>query len=137
MVLINVLEHIYDDAGALAALKSHLKPGGTCVVYVPALNGVYGPYDREVGHWRRYSKKRLAAVAREAGPDARVAVRYVNILAIPAWILLSLGGLKRDADSVGRTLGLWDKIGVPFGRIVESRIPPPIGLNLLCVSRND
>jgi SAM-dependent methyltransferase len=136
VVLINVLEHIYDDAGALAALRGHLKPGGTCVVYVPALNGVYGPYDREVGHWRRYSKSRLRAVAREAGLTP-VHIRYVNLLAIPAWVALSLGGIKTDAGSVGRSLRVWDRYAVPLGRAVEGRIHPPIGLNLLCVSRND
>jgi 2-polyprenyl-3-methyl-5-hydroxy-6-metoxy-1,4-benzoquinol methylase len=134
-VLINVLEHIHDDAGALRALAAHLKPGGSCLIYVPALNWLYGPFDRDVGHYRRYSKRRLAAVVREAGLQP-VVLRYVNLLAIPAWIVFSVGGVNRDdVGSVSRSLGLWDRVGVPLTRAVEGRMSPPIGLNLFCVAR--
>jgi SAM-dependent methyltransferase len=67
VVMINVLEHIRDDAGALSDLRRLLRPSGTLVLYVPALNGLYGPWDRAVGHCRRYSKWRLREVARAAG----------------------------------------------------------------------
>lgn len=136
-VMVNVLEHIYDDAEALRALASRLKPGGRCLIYVPALNWLYGPYDRDVGHYRRYSKRRLAAVARDAGLRP-LALRYVNVLAIPAWMLLSLtwrgGG---DMPRVGRGLDLWDRVGVPLTRALERTLPPPIGLNLFCVACKD
>jgi 2-polyprenyl-3-methyl-5-hydroxy-6-metoxy-1,4-benzoquinol methylase len=136
-VLINVLEHIHDDCGALRALAAHLNPGGNCLVYVPAMNWLYGPFDRDVGHYRRYSKRRLAAVVREAGLRP-VALRYVNMLAIPAWMAYSSRGMDRDdAHSVGRSLDLWDRVGVPLTRSLEQRVRPPIGLNLFCVARRD
>jgi SAM-dependent methyltransferase len=136
-IMVNVLEHIRDDAGALRALRDRLNPGGNCLIYVPALNWLYGPYDREVGHYRRYSKRRLAAVAREAGLRP-VSLRYVNMLAIPAWAVFSSGWLDRgDTQRVGRSLDLWDRVGVPLTRAIERRVPPPIGLNLFCVARRE
>ena len=134
-VIINLLEHIYDDAGALGTLRDRLNPGGNCVIYVPALNGLYGAYDRDVGHYRRYSKRRLAGVVREAGLRP-VTLRYVNICAIPAWVLFSSKWLDRDnVQSVGRSLELWDRVGVPLTRAIERRVSPPLGLNLFCVAR--
>ncbi len=60
VLMVNVLEHIPDDVAALAQLGRAVVPGRTIVVYVPALNGLYGPWDRQVGHYRRYSVWRLA-----------------------------------------------------------------------------
>jgi SAM-dependent methyltransferase len=136
-VMVNVLEHIYDDAAAVRSLGERLTPGGNCLIYVPALNGLYGRQDRAVGHFRRYSKARLAAVVREAGLRP-VSLRYVNALAIPGWVVFSLRWRGNgDAQRIGRSLDLWDRVGIPLTRALESRIAPPIGLNLFCVARKD
>jgi len=131
IVMVNVLEHIEDDAGALALLTRRLKPGGSIVVYVPALNGLYGPWDRKVGHFRRYSKWRMRAIAREAGAEL-TELRYVNALAIPAWIAFSRTDVVK---AQARSLSLWDRTGVPISRAIETRFRPPIGLNILAVIR--
>jgi 2-polyprenyl-3-methyl-5-hydroxy-6-metoxy-1,4-benzoquinol methylase len=135
VVLINVLEHIHDDRGTLRALSERLNPGGNCLIYVPAFNWLYGALDRDIGHYRRYSKRRLAAVASEAGLQP-VALRYVNLLAIPAWSVYASARFHRhDTRSAGRSLNLWDRVGVPVTRAIEQRIQPPAGLNVLCVAR--
>jgi 2-polyprenyl-3-methyl-5-hydroxy-6-metoxy-1,4-benzoquinol methylase len=134
VVLINVLEHMEDDAGTLAHLTRMLYPGGGVVIYVPALNGLYGPWDRKVGHFRRYSKWRLREVVAEAGLDL-VELRYVNLLAIPAWLAFSRFSTAAGEDP-GRSLSIWDRTGVPLGRMIESRLRPPLGLNLLCVAHS-
>ncbi|WP_196807232.1 class I SAM-dependent methyltransferase [Candidatus Solirubrobacter pratensis] len=131
-LMVNVLEHIEDDAGALASLRRVVRPGGTIVLYVPALNGLYGVWDRKVGHFRRYSKWRVRGVAREAGLEVQE-LRYANILAIPAWFVFSRSKVE---TTIGQGLSLWDRTGVPLGRAIESRVPMPIGLNLLAVLRN-
>lgn len=133
VVLINVLEHIEDDAGTLAALSRFLRPRGTLVIYVPALNGLYGPWDRKVGHFRRYSKWRLRETAAEAGLGV-AELRYANLLAIPAWFAFSRFS-ARSNDDPGNSLSIWDRTGVPLSRMIESRVRPPVGLNLLCIAR--
>jgi len=64
---LNVLEHIEDDAAALAGLYAKLQPGGTLFIYVPAFNVLYGAMDRLVGHYRRYRLEGLRARVSEAG----------------------------------------------------------------------
>ncbi len=129
IVMVNVLEHIEDDAGVLGSFADILRPHGTVVIYVPALNALYGPWDRRVGHFRRYSKWRLREVARAA--DLKVVeMRYVNLLAIPAWLAFSRTNIDTSA---GSSLSIWDRVGVPAGRALERRVKVPIGLNVLAV----
>ncbi len=133
VLMVNVLEHIADDAGALEGLGRLLVPGGNIVVYVPALNGLYGALDRKIGHYRRYSVWRLGEVFREAGLEP-VELRWVNFIAIPAWAAFGRGDVD-DRQRSGNLLSLWDRVAVPAGRFLEAHVRVPIGLNVLGVAR--
>ena len=62
-----VLEHIDDDEGALAEWISCLSPGGHLVLSVPAHEDRYGAMDAYVGHYRRYSPRKLTEMAEALG----------------------------------------------------------------------
>lgn len=131
ILLTNVLEHIREDSVFLAELSQHLVRHGNIVIYVPAINHLFTNWDRNAGHYRRYSKSRLAGVVEEAGLRS-VELRYVNALAIPAWPLS--GRLVGREGELARSVGIWDRLMVPTTRFIESRVRLPIGLNLLCVA---
>jgi SAM-dependent methyltransferase len=133
VLMVNVLEHIADDVDALRGLSQLLVPGGDVVAYVPALNGLYGPQDKKVGHYRRYSVWRLREVFREAGL-APIELRWANLIAIPAWAAFGRGDITDDQRS-SKLLSLWDRTAVPAGRFIEGRVRIPIGLNVLGVAR--
>ncbi len=133
VLMVNVLEHIADDAAALRGLSRLLVPGGDVVVYVPALNSLYGAVDEKVGHYRCYSVWRLREVFREAGLEP-VELRWVNFLAIPAWAAFSRGDVD-DRQRSGKLLSLWDRTAVPATRFLEAHVRMPIGLNVLGVGR--
>ncbi len=133
VLMVNVLEHIADDVKALRGLSRLLVPGGSVVVYVPALNGLYGPLDAKIGHYRRYSVWRLGEVFREAGLEP-VELRWVNLLAIPAWAAFGRGDVN-DPNRSSKLLSLWDRTAVPAARFLEAHVRMPIGLNVLGVGR--
>ena len=62
-----VLEHLEDDAAALRAWSDWISPGGLLIVSVPAHPHRFGPADRAVGHWRRYSREELTRLMTEVG----------------------------------------------------------------------
>jgi SAM-dependent methyltransferase len=66
-VLLNVLEHIKDDAGAVRQLRRILKPGGAVVLEVPAGPHLYDVYDKVLMHFRRYSLSGLRRLLTGAG----------------------------------------------------------------------
>jgi SAM-dependent methyltransferase len=62
-----VLEHIEDDAAALAEWATHVRPGGWLMLSVPAHQHRFGPWDEIVGHYRRYSPADISALLHRAG----------------------------------------------------------------------
>lgn len=66
-VLLNVLEHIEDDAAAVRHLFRITKPGGAVVLEVPAGKSLHDIYDRVLMHHRRYDMRSLCELLRGAG----------------------------------------------------------------------
>ena len=62
ILYIDVLEHIHDDRRELAEASRHLASGGHLVVVSPAHNWLYTPFDKAVGHYRRYNRQSLGAI---------------------------------------------------------------------------
>ena len=69
-----VLEHLPDDAAALAAWRELLRPGGRLLVSVPAGLRRFGASDELVGHERRYERAGLVDLLVRSGfsePEVR------------------------------------------------------------------
>jgi glycosyltransferase involved in cell wall biosynthesis len=71
-----VLEHIVDDHGFLAAAHALLEPGGRMLVSVPAHQDRFSAWDEMVGHVRRYEHRELTARFTEAGFQVEVLWNY-------------------------------------------------------------
>ena len=67
IVMLNVLEHIDHDLGALQKVFDLLKPGGILVIEVPASPMLYGAYDIQLRHFRRYAAGEFFAKLKKAG----------------------------------------------------------------------
>jgi len=128
-ICFNVLEHIADDAGALGAVRSKLRPGGALLLLVPAHRLLFGEIDRSVAHVRRYDKSGLRARLEAAGFSV-VELRHVNPLGAVGW-LVSSRILRRPQVPEG-PLKLYDRL-VPLLRAAD-RVPLPFGLSLWAVA---
>jgi hypothetical protein len=84
IVLLNVLEHIEDDAALLARAARSLRPGGALIVFAPAFAHLYARMDREAGHFRRYSRRALVRLVEQPGLEV-VHARYFNAIGFFGW----------------------------------------------------
>jgi SAM-dependent methyltransferase len=128
IVCFNVLEHVHDDAAALRALRDLLAPGGALLLLVPAHPALTGPFDRAVGHLRRYTRARIAAVFAGSGLHLET-MRHVNPVGALGWAV-RIRLLQREEWPV-TSFRVFDRL-VPVLRVLD-RLRLPFGLSLWVV----
>jgi SAM-dependent methyltransferase len=131
-VCLNVLEHIEDDARALGAMASVLAPGGAIVLLAPAFPALYGPIDRNLSHYRRYSRSSLAGLAQHTGLRIEK-LHYVNAVGFFGW-WINARVFRREAQSESQ-IRIFDRCVAPWMSRLEAIAPPPFGQSLFAVLR--
>lgn len=105
LVMLNVLEHIEDDVGALEKSFNLLKPGGVLIIEVPAGKVLYDAYDAELNHFRRYSSVELERKLGGAGFEI-CRKSHLGFVLFPAFALIKLVNrmpfFKRDNKVVSK-----------------------------------
>lgn len=79
----DVLEHIEGDRQAMAEMVRVLKPGGICVLTVPAHRWLWSEHDEALDHLRRYEAAGLRDLIEAAGLQIELYSKAVAI-AMPA-----------------------------------------------------
>ncbi len=139
VALLDVLEHVVDDKGSLAAILTRLKPGGALILTVPANPWMWSAHDVAHHHHRRYRKADLARLAREAGYEIDLLSPF-NTMLFPLIAGVRVLNKLRGHDSADDTLpspavnGALDRLfGLEAGLI--GRLPLPFGVSLVAVLR--
>ncbi len=105
LLYIDVLEHIEDDRAELRAALAHLASGGRIIVLSPAHPWLFTPFDRALGHFRRYTKESLRACT-------PIGARRVELYYLDAVGLLASGAnrllLQQSIPSAGQ-IAFWDR----------------------------
>jgi len=84
VVCLNMLEHVSDEAGALANIRSALAVGGRAIILVPQNPRIYGTLDEALGHVRRYSRESLREALTRAGFEVESMFDF-NRSTTPGW----------------------------------------------------
>lgn len=129
-VCLNVLEHIEDDGAAIAGMASVLAPGGVIVLILPAFPSLFGPIDKNLGHYRRYTRRSIGRLADAARLRIRRA-HYMNVCGFFGW-WANAHIFRREAQSEGQ-IEFFDRYVVPLQSRLESVAPPPFGQSLFAV----
>jgi SAM-dependent methyltransferase len=85
--MFDVLEHIEDDGACLKEVNRILKPGGRLILTVPAFMFLFSDFDREAGHFRRYTLSTLTARLRENGFAIDYKTYLFMMLTVPMFLL--------------------------------------------------
>jgi len=133
IVCVNVLEHIEDDVQALALFREVVTAtNGKVLIFVPAVQRIYGPHDAALGHHRRYSKRSLTAAFKAAGLVTE-SIRYTNPIGLLGWMYnLYVSG---NTEHTSGQVRLFDRLVAPWALPLERVVTPPIGLSLFAVGR--
>lgn len=127
---LNVVEHIEDDLLALRNCHKLLKSGGQVVILVPAFNTIYNRFDKELEHFRRYTKSSLSKVIER--DFELIHSQYFNAMGIPGWVVS--GGILKNKTLPKNQVKLYNAL-VPAFKLVDKALFNSIGLSVIQVGR--
>jgi hypothetical protein len=129
LLYVDVLEHIEHDRAELERAAAHLDRGGCLVVLAPAHPWLFSPFDRAIGHYRRYTRSSLRAL----DPPGLVLARSIYLDSIG--LLASLGNRLVLSQSLPRPgqIAFWDKVLVRCSRLVDPLLRYSVGKSVLMV----
>jgi SAM-dependent methyltransferase len=134
----DVIEHIDDDAAAVAAIATKLKPGGTFIMTVPAHPWMWSAHDVVNHHKRRYSKAALRRLI-DGSLLELTRIGYFNSILFPVAVAARAASKLRGKDDASLKLppallnSALEKI-FASERYLVGRLPLPPGLSLFAVA---
>jgi SAM-dependent methyltransferase len=129
IIYIDVLEHIEKDAEELSTAKQLLKPGGYILVLSPAFQSLYNPFDKAIGHFRRYSKKQLKKITPPGLQLIKCA--YFDSMGFFASALNKLF-LRKKYPSQKQVL-FWDRWIVPVSKVTDKILFHSFGKTIIAI----
>ena len=115
IIYIDVIEHIQDDKKEIQTATDLLNPGGTLIVLSPAHNFLMSPFDKAIGHYRRYSKKTLITTGNEKISIKKIF--YLDSIGLMA-SLANKYFLKQDYPSK-KEIAFWDSVIIPVSKFID------------------
>ena len=131
ILYIDVLEHIEHDRDEAALAASHLAPGGCLLILVPAHQSLYTPFDKAIGHFRRYNKPMLT----RAIPDSLACERLSYLDSVGSVLSLLNRALLKKSMPSSRDILFWDRVVIPVSRVVDRLTGFHVGKSLLGIWR--
>lgn len=116
IIYIDVLEHIHEHHQEIENAIAHLHPGGYLVILAPAHPSLYSDFDREIGHFRRYTPDQLKALF-PCGRGEFVKACHIDHMGY----FLSLVNryiVKKSMPSY-TSIRIWDRYLVPVSKKID------------------
>ena len=123
----NVIEHIEDDKLSLKNCKYLLKPGGHLILLAPAYSWLFGTFDKQLGHFRRYTIKTLSDLLEKQHFEISSG-SYFNITGIAGWFLF--GKIFRRRMLGKGEMSAFNSI-VPFAKLTDRILAKKAGLSII------
>ena len=127
ILYIDVIEHIEDDTAEIRTAASHLASGGHLVLLCPAHQSLYSPFDKAVGHHRRYSKSMFRGLCPDSLSEQRMI--YLDSVGLFASIANKLV-LSQSIPTPGQ-VAFWDKCLVRASRVNDWILRYSVGKSVL------
>lgn len=127
IIYIDVLEHIEKDKEELEAAAALLKPGGHIIILSPAFQSLYSPFDKAIGHYRRYTKPTLRKLI--PGSLSEVQLRYIDSTGY-FMSLMNRMVLKQKYPTQTQ-VDTWNNYAVPLSRIMDRIVIYSFGKTIL------
>lgn len=87
VLLLDVLEHVDDEAALLLELKRVIKEDGHILLSVPAFMALWSRHDEQAGHRKRYRAVELRRLCSDAGLEVLSVYHFNTSMFLPIYVL--------------------------------------------------
>ena len=129
IIYIDVLEHIEADGEEMKKASALLNTGGHIVVLSPAFQFLYSPFDKAIGHRRRYNKKMLRNIT--PGSLQPVSNRYYDTVGYFAALMNKL--FLRQKVPTHKQVMFWETWMLPLSKISDKLFFHSFGKSIIGV----
>lgn len=135
VTVLDVIEHVDDDASLLTSLAARMHPGADLVVTVPAMSWLFSSWDTDLGHRRRYSKRALLTLVERCGFEV-VEASYLFPELVPPALLRKLRRSSGHAAEFPDLPALVDRLAASVSRsTARLRRWWPVGTSVVVIAR--
>ena len=130
IIYLDVLEHIKNDKNEIDMALKSLKKNGNLIINVPAFQFLYSDFDKNVGHYRRYDKKKLILLFKNK-KYKKILLSYYDSF---GFILSFLSKILKTnfKKNFKQKIILWNFL-IPYSKILDKIIFNSFGKSLICV----
>jgi len=136
VTLLDVIEHLDDDAGALRGAAAALRPGGFVLVTTPAHPWLWSGHDEMNEHRRRYTRSTLRTALARAGLEPLL-LSHFNTRLFPLALAHRLGRRRDTSDGLRLPPGPLNRAfrALFSGEARGIERGYPFGLSLVAIAR--
>jgi len=129
IIYIDVLEHIEKDTEEMEKAAALLNTGGHIIVLSPAFQFLYNPFDKAIGHHRRYNKKMIKNITPEK--FQLVSCKYYDSIGYFAALMNKLF-LRKNYPTQKEVL-FWDNWLVPVSKVTDNIFFHSFGKSIIAI----
>lgn len=127
IIYIDVLEHIEQDKAELEMAAGLLRPGGRIIILSPAFQVLFGPFDKAIGHYRRYTKSTLKKII-----PASLQKRSLRYLDSTGFMMSMMNRLfLKQKYPTQKQVNFWDRFGIPVSVFMDRLLLFSFGKTIL------
>ncbi len=127
IIYIDVIEHIKNDLRELQLAANHLAKNGNLIILAPAHNQLYSPFDKAIGHFRRYNKKSLKAIV----PDNLILEKIFYLDSIGSLLSFVNKLFLKQSNPHEEQIAVWDSIVIPLSKVFDKIFLYTLGKSIL------
>lgn len=129
IIYIDVIEHIENDKDEITTAIELLNSGGHLIVLSPAHRFLISPFDKAIGHYRRYSKRTLLQLANEKVNPIKVF--YADSVGLMASLANKF--LLKQSYPTKKQILFWDRFIIPVSMITDHVLFYKAGKTIIAV----
>ena len=129
IILADVLEHLQNDKEILFRLYKILNSKGRIILFTPACQYLYSKFDKEIGHFRRYSFETLENII--PNNSEILMLKYIDSFGFFASLTNKL--IIKSATPSLKQILFWDRLIIPISKKLDYFFSYKFGKNIFMI----